>query len=110
VRISGGCMTPSLADGTTVCVAPARLYWPGDVVAFLSASGRVVAHRVIGYRPTRARLLLWTQADGSATPDAPVPFDRVLGRAETHVAPGDRAAALVRFARHVGRRAAARMS
>jgi hypothetical protein len=103
-RVAGVCMAPSLANGTRITVAPARFYWPGDVVAFLSASDRVVAHRVIGYRPTAARLLLWTQADQGAAPDAPVPMERVLGRIMERVTPRQRAAALLRLARHVGSR------
>lgn len=103
-RVAGACMAPSLADGARITVAPARFYWPGDVVAFLSGSDRFVAHRVIGYRPTAARLLLWTQADESAAPDAPVPMEKVLGRVMERVTPRQRGAALLRFARHVGSR------
>jgi len=103
-RVAGVCMAPSLADGARITVAPARFYWPGDVVAFLSASDRLVVHRVIGYRPTAARLLLWTQADESRAPDAPVPMERVLGRAMARVTPRQRAASLLRLALHVGSR------
>jgi len=109
-RVAGVCMAPSLADGARITVAPARFYWPGDVVAFLSPSDRFVAHRVIGYRPTAARLLLWTQADGSATPDAPLPMERVLGRVTDRVTPRQRGAALLRFARLLVSRALASLS
>jgi hypothetical protein len=109
-RVAGVCMAPSLADGARITVAGARFYWPGDVVAFLSASDRFVLHRVIGYRPTAARLLLWTQADESAAPDAPVPMERVLGRVMERVTLRQRGAALLHFARHLVSRSLASRS
>jgi hypothetical protein len=109
VRIAGGCMAPRLEDGETIAVAPARWYWPGDMVACLSA-GRIVAHRLIGFRPAGARLLALTQADNAAAADSPVPFDRVLGRVAAPVSLRDRASAAGRWARHLGSRAAARLS
>ncbi|HXO41719.1 MAG TPA: S24 family peptidase, partial [Thermoanaerobaculia bacterium] len=34
VTVRGECMAPRLHDGDRVAVAPARRYWPGDIVAF----------------------------------------------------------------------------
>ncbi len=99
LRVAGSCMTPDLEDGATVRVGRARLYLPGDVVAFADRTGRLVLHRLIGYRPTGAGLALWTQADAGAVPDAPVPLDRVIGRVMGKVAAGRRASAARRFLR-----------
>lgn len=103
VRVAGACMTPALDAGGTVEIAPIRFPWPGDIVAF-AAAGRLVVHRVVGYRPRRLRLEIVTQADRSAAPDAPIPRARLLGRVLTRVSVADRAAALRRFARHVAAR------
>jgi len=100
LRVVGDCMTPNLSAGSTVEIAPLRLAWPGDIVAF-AAAGRLVVHRVVGYRPRGRRLDLLVQADVSAIPDAPVPLSRVLGRVRARVTLGQRVSALGRFARHV---------
>ena len=93
-------MVPLLADGQTVEIAGARRYRPGDVIAFASADGGLVVHRVIGYRPRRGRLLLQTRADASGRLDPPVEPARVLGRVRgPRVAVRDRVRALWRFAR-----------
>ena len=102
-------MAPGLEGGATLAVAPARWYWPGDVVACLSA-GRIVAHRVIGYRPKGGRLWVFTQADRAAAPDSPVPLDQVLGRVSAPVSLRERVSAVGRWARHLGARASARLS
>lgn len=81
VRVRGGCMAPLLADGTPVEVTPARVYWPGDVIVFRGADGRLLAHRLLGYRPLHGRLACVTQGDGCVCPDAPVPLSQILGRA-----------------------------
>ena len=109
LRIAGECMAPSLEDGAKHAVAPASWYWPGDMIACLSA-GRIVAHRVIGYRPMKGRLLVLTQADRADAPDSPVPLERVLGRLSARVRSGDRATAVRRWARHLLARASARLS
>ncbi|HEX4963941.1 MAG TPA: hypothetical protein VF173_24155 [Thermoanaerobaculia bacterium] len=98
VRVRGGCMAPLLADGQPVQVAAVRFYWPGDVVVFRAADGRLLAHRVLGYRPWGGVLCLVTRGDACAVHDAPVPFSRVLGRVAA-APPGlaGRAAALGRF-------------
>lgn len=104
VAVRGGCMAPGLADGDRVRVAAARFYWPGDVVVFRAPDGRLLAHRVLGYRFHRLEgrgglaLALVTRGDSCAVHDAPVPLARVLGRvAGAAPGPAVRAAALGRF-------------
>lgn len=80
VRVRGDCMAPAIADGDTVQVAAARLYWPGDVVVWSAPEGGLVAHRLLGYRLHRGSLALVTRGDSSGLPDSPVPLSRVLGR------------------------------
>lgn len=99
LRVAGTCMAPDLSDRAAVAVRASRFYAPGDVVAFADRSGRLVAHRAIGYHPSGRPLSLWTQSDAADVPDAPVPLDRVLGRVMVRVGPGRRAAALGRFFR-----------
>lgn len=108
VEVRGDCMAPGLTDGDRVRVAAARFYWPGDVVVFRAADGRLLAHRVLGYRFQGGVLALVTRGDSCAVHDAPVPLARVLGRvAAAAPSPAARAAALRRFlglALHRGRR------
>jgi hypothetical protein len=80
VTVRGGCMAPLLADGERVAVAPARIYWPGDVVVFQAADGRLLVHRLLGWRPWAGSLACVTRGDGCPCHDAPVPRDRLLGR------------------------------
>ena len=84
VAVHGDCMAPLLADGARVEVAPARLYWPGDVIVFRAEDGLLRAHRLLGYRRVgglvRGRFLGVTCGDADPGRDAPVPLSRVLGR------------------------------
>jgi hypothetical protein len=80
LTVRGGCMAPLVADGERVAVAPARRYWPGDVLVFRAVDGRLLAHRLLGYRLLAGRLALVTRGDGCCCADAPVPPARVLGR------------------------------
>lgn len=73
-------MRPLLEDGARVTIRKARSYWPGDVIAFRLGDGTLAVHRVVGYRPSRRRLLVVTKADGSSGLDAPLGGDRILGR------------------------------
>jgi hypothetical protein len=85
VTVRGGCMAPQIADGDRVRVAASRLYLPGDVVVFRAGDGRLVAHRLLGYRPWAGRLALVTRGDACPVHDAPVPLAAVLGRvADAH--------------------------
>lgn len=98
VSVRGDCMAPLLADGGRVRVAAARFYKPGDVVVFRASDGRLVAHRLLGYRLHAGALALVTRGDACPVHDAPVPLAAVLGRVEA-VRPtlAARAAALRRF-------------
>lgn len=80
VTVRGGCMAPLLSDGERVAVAPARVYWPGDVVVFQDAGGRLLVHRLLGWRPWAGSLACVTRGDGCPCHDAPVPRARLLGR------------------------------
>jgi hypothetical protein len=99
VRVRGDCMAPGVADGERVRVVAGRTYLPGDVVVFRAADGRLVAHRLLGYRLHAGALALVTRGDACAIHDAPVPLAAVLGRVDT-LRPTllARAAALRRFA------------
>jgi hypothetical protein len=98
VRVQGDCMAPGIAAGEVVSIEPARAYWPGDVVAFADPAGRLVLHRVIGYRPRRSGLELLTRADAAARADLPLPLARVLGRKRGRVPLRTRLRALAAFA------------
>lgn len=80
VTVRGGCMEPAIADGDRVEVAPARLYWPGDVIVFQAADGRWLAHRLLGWRWWRGGPAAVTRGDSCPCHDAPVPPERILGR------------------------------
>lgn len=80
VTVRGGCMAPRIAEGDRVEVAPARFYWPGDVIVLRAADGRWLVHRLLGWRWWQGGLAAVTRGDGCPCHDAPVPFGRVLGR------------------------------
>jgi hypothetical protein len=105
VRLRGDCMAPLLADGQQVRVTAARTYWPGDVVVFRAADGRLLAHRLLGYRPHAGGVALVTRGDACSVHDAPVPPAAVLGRIEAaRPALAVRARSLLRFISLVWRR------
>lgn len=98
VRVAGDCMAPLLADGERVRVAAARAYWPGDVVVFRAADGRLLAHRLLGYRPHAGGMAFVTRGDACVVHDAPVPPAAVLGRIDAaRPALAVRARAVLRF-------------
>ncbi len=117
LKVSGQCMSPLVNEGDFVEVSQARLYWPGDVIAFRTPDGRLLLHRLIGYWRHSHRLGLVTQGDTCSSCEASFGFDRVIGR----VSGGDCAASLVsipltdrlwtlgRFARLVFKRVLARI-
>ncbi|HEV8581346.1 MAG TPA: S24/S26 family peptidase [Thermoanaerobaculia bacterium] len=82
VNVRGDCMAPLLADGERVSVTAARAYWPGDVVVFRAADGRLLAHRLLGYRPHAGSFAFVTRGDACVVHDAPVSRADVLGRVE----------------------------
>lgn len=95
--VRGDCMAPRLCDGDRVEVAPARLYWPGDIVAFQTPQGRLAVHRLLGYRLLRGRLACITRGDREPAADTPVPPSRLLGRALAPTHPRERARAVMAF-------------
>lgn len=100
VRVRGRCMEPLLAEGTRVRVAPARLYWPGDVLVFQAPDGGLLAHRLLGCRRHGGAWALVTRGDSCSTHDSPVPPSRVVGRVlGVPAPPGVRARALLAFLR-----------
>src|SRR3954449_10472462 len=64
VTVRGGCMAPLFCDGERVAVAPRPVYWPGDVVVFQGADGRLLVHRLLGWRPWSGSLAYVTRGDG----------------------------------------------
>ena len=106
-------MAPLLRDGDRVELAPARWPLPGDLVAFEAGDGRLVVHRLLGYRWTAGGLACVTQGDASPAPDPPVPRARLLGRvvAPAAVLPtaGRRGRALLALARRALAGAARRL-
>lgn len=74
-------MQPGIAPGSRVQVRARRAYWPGDVLVFEACDGRLLAHRLVGYRWSPARgLRLVTCADAAARGDAPIEPRRIIGR------------------------------
>jgi hypothetical protein len=94
VVVRGPCMAPRYHDGERVEVAPARRYWPGDVIAFIGADGRLRLHRLLGYRALDGRLAFVTRGDGCDHHDSPVAPGRVLGRTLAAPSPFERARAI----------------
>jgi signal peptidase I len=80
VRVQGDCMKPFFADGDRVLVSAARVYWPGDVLVFRAPDGRLLAHRLLGYRPWQGGIALVTRGDACVVHDFPVLKTAVLGR------------------------------
>ena len=89
VDVRGSCMEPRIADGQRVRIVAARVYWPGDILAFQSGDGRLRIHRFLGYAPGG----LVTRGDRCPCHDGAVPAARVLGRVEGRVRIVDRAKA-----------------
>ena len=96
--VRGGSMLPRLADGDRVEIARARFYLPGDVVAFHAGEGRIVVHRLLGYRLYRGRLACVTRGDAVPQLDAPVPLGQLLGRVVSHPGPAPLAPPRARLA------------
>ncbi len=109
LTVRGSCMAPRLEDGARVAVVRRRRYWPGDVVAFRSAEGPLLVHRVLGPWRQAGRWRLLAQGDARSRPDAPVALDQLLGRVcgvPSLTGWRDRWRSLARWARHLARRAA----
>ncbi len=81
VRIVGDCMQPILRSGVHVQIVRTRFWWPGDVLVFRDSTGRMVAHRLLGFYRRNGRWKLLTQADSARRPDQAVYPEQVLGKA-----------------------------
>lgn len=102
VTVRGACMAPWISDGDQVEVAPARFYWPGDVIVFRAPDGRWLVHRLLGWRWWGGGLAGVTRGDGCPCHDAPVPFGQVIGRVTGpagRIGPAGRARAALAFLR-----------
>ncbi|MEA2561558.1 MAG: hypothetical protein QOH06_3062 [Acidobacteriota bacterium] len=95
VTVRGSCMAPRIADGERVRVAAARVYLPGDVVAFQAGDGRLRIHRLLGYRPWGRSIAVVTQGDHCPCHDGAIPLDRLLGRIAQPVRLADRLRAVL---------------
>lgn len=78
--VSGDCMRPLLESGDRIRVRGGRIYWPGDVVAFRRADGRLLVHRILGYAPSRSGWSVFAKGDHLSREDEPVARDAVIGR------------------------------
>jgi len=106
IRVVGSCMTPLLADGDVVAVEPARYYLPGDVIAFRQPhTGRLLVHRVLGYRRVDSGWALLARGDDCNTHDGWIFPEQVIGKARYRdgvadpltISPADRVRALGRW-------------
>lgn len=80
MRISGVCMEPIIPNSSVVTVTRKRFYWPGDVLVFSAADGRLTAHRLIGACRWRGRFRLFTRADNALNLDTAILASDVVGR------------------------------
>jgi tRNA threonylcarbamoyladenosine modification (KEOPS) complex Pcc1 subunit len=108
LRVRGSCMAPLVADGSRVEIAPAGFYWPGDVVAIAAPDGRLLLHRLLGYRLRGGRLACVTRGDACDSADPAVGPHQLLGRTLPRPAPAERLRAVAAFVRLAGRRLARR--
>jgi hypothetical protein len=99
LRIRGSSMLPRLREGDRVELRARRFYLPGDIVAFRGLDGRLLVHRVVGFRLRHGRVELVAKGDAAARSDAPIPLSSVIGRAaNVRVNWRERASALSAFA------------
>ena len=102
VVIRGDCMEPLLRRGETVRVRARRVYFPGDVIVFLTRAGDLAAHRVLGWHPQG----LLTKGDDCIERDAAVSRDSIVGAARVPIAFADRVRAFLAWTRIAARRIA----
>jgi phage repressor protein C with HTH and peptisase S24 domain len=81
IAVVGDSMRPTLCDGDIVGVAPERCYLPGDIIAFRQKrSGRMLVHRVLGYRRTESGWAVLAQGDACPCHDGATPVGQIIGR------------------------------
>jgi signal peptidase I len=96
IRINGNCMLPALGHGDEAIVRAARVLLPGDIIVFRTDRS-LVAHRVLGWVPSRRGARILTRGDHCASHDGLVAPDRVLGRLDARVGSGDRLRSFAAF-------------
>jgi Signal peptidase, peptidase S26 len=74
--VSGSSMKPLLQKGARLRIIPCKeAPLRGDIVLYRAPSGRLIAHRVVGFAGEKVR----TKGDSSRTPDPLVDRGRILG-------------------------------
>ncbi len=84
--VASGSMEPSYHVGDLIFVRKAQpeMIRKGDCITYLFREG-TVTHRVKAI--DRSRRLFFTKGDANMTRDAPVPFDRLVGKASSFSVP-----------------------
>lgn len=80
ITARGDCMAPLIADGARLRVAPARRYYPGDVIVCRAANGSYRVHRLLGSARWRGRRVFVTRGDNSGQVDGRVGAGDLLGK------------------------------
>jgi hypothetical protein len=82
ISVTGASMFPVLFSGDKVLVKKCSLeeLSVGDIVVWTDTSHKHVAHRIVSLDTSSTPALITTKGDVSHEPDAPVEFNRVLGK------------------------------
>ena len=82
ISVTGASMFPVLFSGDRVLVKKCSLaeLSVGDIVVWSNASRQHVAHRIVLIDTSSTPALITTKGNVSHEPDAPVEFNRVLGK------------------------------
>ncbi len=81
LQVTGECMEPAVGHFAVARLKRAKVYVPGDVVAFCSPyQNRLLVHRLLGYVWRRGAWKLMTMSDRGVTPDPLVDASSVLGK------------------------------
>lgn len=82
ISVTGASMFPVLFSGDRVLVKKCSLaeLSVGDIVVWSNASRQHVAHRIVSIDTSSTPALITTKGNVSHEPDAPVEFNRVLGK------------------------------
>ena len=78
--VAGDCMSPLLRTGERIRVQGARLYLPGDIIAFRHRGGQLLVHRVLGYFFGRRGVGIVAKGDNLSCADQPAGLESILGR------------------------------
>jgi hypothetical protein len=107
ITARGECMSPLIADGAVLRIAPGKRYYPGDILVCRTGNGNYRVHRLLGSARWRGRKRYVTRGDNSAQVDGRIDAGQILGRVEggdcdhraVAIPLGHRLMALTRFAR-----------